>query len=53
MNNIQKYIVLFLMTMLLVPDYIKAQENNRELIIKGVVEDDLGPVVGASVIARN
>lgn len=53
MNNIRKYIVFFLMTMLLVSDFIKAQENSRELVIKGIVEDDLGPVVGASVIARN
>lgn len=41
MNNIQKYIVLLLTVMLLVPDSAWAQENKQEFVIKGVVEDNL------------
>ena len=52
MNNIQKYIVLLLMAMLLVPQSLQAQED-KKLIIKGVVEDALGPIIGASVVAKN
>ena len=44
MNNIQKYIVLLLTVMLLVPDSAWAQESKQEFVIKGVVEDNLGPV---------
>ena len=53
MNNIQKYIVLLLTVMLLVPDSAWAQENKQEFVIKGVVEDNLGPVAGASIVAKN
>lgn len=53
MNNIQKYIVLFLMVLGLLPGNIWAQGAKQELVIKGVVEDDLGPVVGASIVAKN
>ena len=49
MNNIQKYIVLLLTVMLLVPDSAWAQESKQEFVIKGVVEDNLGPVAGASI----
>ena len=52
MNNIQKYIVLLLTVMLLVPDSAWAQENKQEFVIKGVVEDNLGPVAGASIVAK-
>ena len=47
MNNIQKCIVLLLTVMLLVPDSAWAQESKQEFVIKGVVEDNLGPVAGA------
>ena len=47
MNNIQKYIVLLLMVMLFVPNTAWAQTNKQEFVIKGVVEDNLGPVAGA------
>ena len=53
MNNIQKYIVLLLMVMLFVPNTAWAQTNKQEFVIKGVVEDNLGPVAGASIIAKN
>lgn len=53
MNNIQKYIVLLLTVMLLVPDSAWAQESKQEFVIKGVVEDNLGPVAGASIVAKN
>ena len=49
MNNIQKCIVLLLTVMLLVPDSAWAQESKQEFVIKGVVEDNLGPVAGASI----
>lgn len=52
MKNIQQYIVLLLMAMLLVPQSLQAQED-KKLIIKGVVEDALGPIIGASVVAKN
>lgn len=52
MKNIQQYIVLLLMAVLLVPQSLQAQEN-KKLVIKGVVEDALGPIVGASVVAKN
>ena len=52
MKNIQQYIVLLLMAMLLVPQSLQAQED-KKLVIKGVVEDALGPVIGASVVAKN
>lgn len=52
MNNIQKYIVLLLMVMLFVPNTAWAQTNKQEFVIKGVVEDNLGPVAGASIIAK-
>ena len=45
MKNIQQYIVLLLMAMLLVPQSLQAQED-KKLIIKGVVEDALGPIIG-------
>ena len=51
MKNIQQYIVLFLMILLLVPQTMRGQEDKQKFIIKGVVEDALGPIVGASVIA--
>ncbi len=38
--------------MLLVPQSLQAQED-KKLIIKGVVEDALGPIIGASVVAKN
>ena len=53
MNNIQKCIVLLLTVMLLVPDSAWAQESKQEFVIKGVVEDNLGPVAGASIVAKN
>lgn len=53
MKNIQQYIVLFLMILLLVPQTMRGQEDKQKFIIKGVVEDALGPIVGASVIAKN
>lgn len=54
MNNIQKYIVLLLMVMLFVPEYcMGTNEQSNEFVIKGVVEDNLGPVAGASIIAKN
>ena len=53
MKNIQQYIVLLLMALLLVPQAAQGQEDKQKLIIKGVVEDALGPIVGASVIAKN
>jgi Outer membrane cobalamin receptor protein len=40
------------MAMLLVPQSLQAQED-KKLIIKGVVEDALGPIIGASVVAKN
>ena len=52
MKNIQQYIVLLLMAVLLVPQSLQAQEN-KKLVIKGVVEDALGPIIGASVVAKN
>lgn len=52
MKNIQQYIVLLLMAMLLVPQSLQAQED-KKLIIKGVVEDALRPIIGASVVAKN
>lgn len=52
MKNIQQYIVLLLMAMLIVPQSLQAQED-KKLIIKGVVEDALGPIIGASVVAKN
>lgn len=52
MKNIQQYIVLLLMAMLLVPQSLQAQED-KKFIIKGVVEDALGPIIGASVVAKN
>ena len=51
MNNIQKYIVLLLTVMLLVPDSAWATEQ-AEFVIKGS-EDNLGPVAGASIVAQN
>lgn len=53
MKNIQKYIVLLLLAMLLLPDNAWAQDNKQELVIKGMIEDDLGPVSGASIVAKN
>ena len=53
MNNIQKCIVLLMTVMLLVPDSAWAQESKQEFVIKGVVEDNLGPVAGASIVAKN
>lgn len=53
MNNIQKYIVLFLMVMGLVSEGLWAQDNKQSIVIKGVVEDELGPVIGASISAKN
>ncbi|MCS3171926.1 carboxypeptidase-like regulatory domain-containing protein [Bacteroides thetaiotaomicron] len=29
------------------------KKQKREIIVKGVVEDDLGPIIGASVVAKN
>lgn len=52
MNNIQKCIVLLLTVMLLVPDSAWAQESKQEFVIKGVVEDNLGPVAGASLLLK-
>ena len=41
------------MILLLVPQTMRGQEDKQKFIIKGVVEDALGPIVGASVIAKN
>lgn len=41
------------MLILLVPSNIWGQETKKEIIVKGVVEDDLGPIIGASVVAKN
>ena len=40
------------MVMLFVPNTAWAQTNKQEFVIKGVVEDNLGPVAGASIIAK-
>ena len=48
MKNTQKYFILLLMLILLVPSNIWGQETKKEIIVKGVVEDDLGPIIGAS-----
>ena len=53
MKNTQKYFILLLMLILLVPSNIWGQETKKEIIVKGVVEDDLGPIIGASVVAKN
>ena len=52
MKNTQKYFILLLMLILLVPSNIWGQETKKEIIVKGVVEDDLGPIIGASVVAK-
>lgn len=53
MNNIQKYIVLLFAVMLFGANTAWAQADKQELLIKGIVEDNLGPVAGASIIAKN
>lgn len=45
MKNTQKYFILLLMLILLVPSNIWGQETKKEIIVKGVVEDDLGPIL--------
>lgn len=40
MKNTQKYFILLLMLILLVPSNIWGQETKKEIIVKGVVEDD-------------
>lgn len=49
----KKYIVLFLMAIGFLTDVVWGQETNQGFVVKGLVKDDLGPVVGASIVAKN
>lgn len=41
------------MVLMLVPQTAQAQKNKQEMVtVKGVVEDALGPIIGASVSVR-
>ena len=53
MNNIHHHILLLLMAIVLTFPSLQAQESEKKLLVKGVVEDALGPIVGASVVAKN
>lgn len=54
MKNIQRYILSLLMVLMLVPQTAQAQKNKPEMVtVKGVVEDALGPIIGASVSVKN
>lgn len=53
MNNIQRIITLFLLLWgVQITSSAQSQQNNI-IEIKGLVNDEIGPVIGASIIAKN
>lgn len=52
MSELKKYI-LFILFILGTTCVSTAQTKNESLTVKGTVSDDMGPIVGASIVAKN
>ena len=52
MSDLKKYI-LFIFLIIGMSCELSAQSQNNVVTIKGTVKDNIGPVVGATIVAKN